>query len=255
MTSKGDCDTSFPLCGMFRIFKSRCFFLSFPWRIAQKTCRRYGNLPNSSRNTQLKEKKKKNWGHCDTNIPLCDIWRDTEVHIFSFSFFKINWEGARVRRHVWHTTFLSAQSGRHERISERPPEAALVWFTLICTDEPFWLWPGNHQAPLTLSPQPLMKKVQISCRSTHMLPLHIRQLSVQTQEANAQMCILEATAHFNICCHDRSGISEFERDSVSVDVPYLMLKCFKVVEIALEHLRTFKRRGWFCKKMWKSEWK
>lgn len=37
------------------------------------------------------------------------------------------------------TTFPPAQSSKHEKMSERPPEAALGWFTLICADEAFWL--------------------------------------------------------------------------------------------------------------------
>lgn len=47
--------------------------------------------------------------------------------------------GAQERGRVRDTAFLPALSSRHEKMSERVPEAALVWFNLICTDEPFWL--------------------------------------------------------------------------------------------------------------------
>lgn len=97
--------------------------------------------------------------------------------------------GTQKRGRVWDTTFLTALSGRHETMSERPPEAALVRFTLISTDEPCWLWPGNRQAAPTQSTQPLMTEVQISGRSTHMVPIHIRRLSVWQQEAVAQIYV------------------------------------------------------------------
>lgn len=106
--------------------------------------------------------------------------------------------GTQKRGRVWDTTFLTALSGRHETMSERPPEAALVRFTLISTDEPCWLWPGNRQAAPTQSTQPLMTEVQISGRSTHMVPLHIRQLSVWQQEAVAQIYVHKTTDHFNV---------------------------------------------------------
>lgn len=45
------------------------------------------------------------------------------------------------------------------------PEAALLRFSLICTDGPRRSWPGNHQpAPTT---NPLMKEEQIGSGSTH----------------------------------------------------------------------------------------
>lgn len=44
--------------------------------------------------------------------------------------------GAQERGRVHDTTFLPALSSRHEKMSERVPEAALVRFILICTDEP-----------------------------------------------------------------------------------------------------------------------
>lgn len=83
--------------------------------------------------------------------------------LFKFKFFifvlslegkkKKNGGGAQERGRVWDTAFLPALSGRHEKMSERVPEAALVWFILICTDEPCWPWPGNHQPAPTLSTQ------------------------------------------------------------------------------------------------------
>lgn len=40
------------------------------------------------------------------------------------------------RGHVRDTTFLSALSGSQEEMSQRLPEAALLWFILICADGP-----------------------------------------------------------------------------------------------------------------------
>ena len=85
-----------------------------------------------------------------------------------------------------------------EEMSERLPEAALVCLTLICTDEPFWLWPGNHQPAPALSVQPLMKEVQIRSRCTLMLPPHIRRLSVWQQEAITQIYVQKTKGNLNV---------------------------------------------------------
>lgn len=125
----------------------------------------------------------------------CDTLLDTKGFFFFFLVsFLLN---KLLHRRVGDTTFLPAQSSRHEKMSERPPEAALVWFTLICRDEPFWLWPGKHQAPPTLSSQSVMKKAQISHRGARILSPHIRQLYVEQQEAAAQIHVLKVTDHLD----------------------------------------------------------
>lgn len=62
------------------------------------------------------------------------------------------------------------------------------WTVLALT----WQLSGSSNA------KPLMKKVQISWRSTLMLPLHIRQLSVWQQEVIAQIYVHKATTHFYV---------------------------------------------------------
>lgn len=69
------------------------------------------------------------------------------------------------RGHVRDSAFLSALSGSQEEMSQRLPEAALLWFILICADGPRRSWPGNHQPAPT--PSPLMKEEQIISGSTH----------------------------------------------------------------------------------------
>jgi len=115
------------------------------------------------------------------------------------SLFFFNWGGALSRGYV-HEILHSTQLNQAGMRRCQRGRLRLLWYGSLLSAQmnPFWLWPGNHQAPPTLSSQPLMKKVQISSRSTHMLPLHIRQLPVWQQEAIAQIYVQKATDHFRV---------------------------------------------------------
>lgn len=144
--------------------------------------------------------KTMNRGDSDNRVPLCHGYSSPNA-CFVFAFFFRGWKiyvSSGERTCTRYNIPPSSIKQAWEKMSERLPGAALVWFTLICTDEPFWPWPGNHQPAPALSIQPLMKEVQISSRSTLMLPLHIRQLFVWQQEAITQIYVQKTKGNLNV---------------------------------------------------------
>lgn len=55
-------------------------------------------------------------------------------------------------------------------MSELLPEAALALLSLISTDEPFGLCPGNNQPAPTLRAEPLMNEVQMKTTNHNLQP-------------------------------------------------------------------------------------
>lgn len=100
-------------------------------------------------------------------------------------------------------TFLPALSSRHERRCQRGCLRLLCYGSLLSAQMnpsgPDLATISRLQRPAQRHTQPLMKEVQISSRSTHMLPPHIRQLSVWQQEAITQIYVQKSKgSHLNL---------------------------------------------------------